>query len=206
MIVVRIEPLVGSARPDVAFEEFDGLLRIVFNRKNKTLNAAFGVREVLTMCERNYKVYCGLNGIPIDESVVSRTAAGGEIDVDMEADEEEEDDEEEAGEEEAMDEDEDDEMPAFFKENKEDKDAIAKTPSRNPKSKVALIVKVKVNKVLMRTGLGDKRARQCDQNDFLKLLLGKFLDLRICFKGSVLTFNYSFPRGGYSFLINLSRL
>ncbi|KAK4227661.1 putative Dimethyladenosine transferase [Podospora fimiseda] len=171
--VVRIEPLVGSARPDVAFEEFDGLLRIVFNRKNKTLNAAFGVREVLTMCERNYKVYCGLNGIPIDESVVANGAAGGDMDVDMEVDEEEDDADEEGGEEEfgAMDEDEDDEMPAFFKENKEDKDATTKTPARNPKSKVALIVKAKVNKVLTGTGLGDKRARQCDQNDFLKLLL-----------------------------------
>ncbi|KAK3985928.1 putative Dimethyladenosine transferase [Cladorrhinum sp. PSN332] len=172
--VVRIEPLVGSARPDVAFEEFDGLLRIVFNRKNKTLNAAFAVKEVLTMCERNYKVYCGLNGIPIDESVVSgNAAAGGDMDVDMEVDEEDEDGDEEGEEEDlgAMDGDEDDEMPAFFKENKGDKDAAAKTPARNPKSKVALIIKAKVNKVLSGTGLGDKRARQCDQNDFLKLLL-----------------------------------
>jgi 18S rRNA (adenine1779-N6/adenine1780-N6)-dimethyltransferase len=50
--VVRIEPLLGSARPNIAFDEFDGLLRIAFNRKNKTLRAAFSVKEVLAMCER----------------------------------------------------------------------------------------------------------------------------------------------------------
>jgi len=50
--VVRIEPLTGSARPNIAFEEFDGLLRIAFNRKNKTLRAGFSQKEVLAMCER----------------------------------------------------------------------------------------------------------------------------------------------------------
>lgn len=50
--VVRIEPLIGSARPNIAFEEFDGLLRIAFNRKNKTLYAGFNQKEVLNMCER----------------------------------------------------------------------------------------------------------------------------------------------------------
>ena len=74
------------------------------------------------------------------------------------------------------DEDEDEDMPAFFSDLKDAdaaKDAI-KTPSRNPKSKVALVVKAKVTKVLTVTDLADKRSRQCDQNDFLKLLLGTF--------------------------------
>ena len=72
----------------------------------------------------------------------------------------------------AMEED-DDDMPTFFKEVKEAEAAkeAAKTPSKNPKSKVALIVLAKINKVLTKTGLANKRARQCDQNDFLKLLL-----------------------------------
>lgn len=72
---------------------------------------------------------------------------------------------------------EDEEMPTFFKELNEAQAAkdAAKTPSRNPKSKVALVVRAKVNKVLTSTGLGDKRARQCDQNDFLKLLIGEFI-------------------------------
>ena len=67
----------------------------------------------------------------------------------------------------------DEDMPTFFKELKDEEAAkeAAKTPSRNPKSKVALVVRAKVNRVLTGTGLADKRARQCDQNDFLKLLL-----------------------------------
>ncbi|KAL2133016.1 hypothetical protein VTI74DRAFT_3022 [Chaetomium olivicolor] len=177
--VVRIEPLLGSARPNVAFEEFDGLLRIAFNRKNKTLRAAFSIKEVLAMCERNYKVYCSLHNIPIDESIVDDAtaddAAMGGMDIDMDADDGDDDGEadkdgEEAG---AMGEDDDEDMPAFFKEMKDAETAkeASKTPARNPKSKVAMVVRAKVNKVLNGTGLGEKRARQCDQNDFLKLLL-----------------------------------
>jgi 18S rRNA (adenine1779-N6/adenine1780-N6)-dimethyltransferase len=99
------------------------------------------------------------------------------MDVDMDNDDEDGDEEEVAGGvDQNEDEDEDEDMPAFFKELN-DADAAkeaSKTPSRNPKSKVALVVKAKVNKVLTNTTLGEKRARQCDQNDFLKLLLGKF--------------------------------
>ncbi|CAP73969.1 uncharacterized protein PODANS_2_13220 [Podospora anserina S mat+] len=176
--VVRIEPLIGSARPNIAFDEFDGLLRIAFNRKNKTLNASFAIKEVLAMCERNYKVYCSLNNIPVDEGAAAGTGAvvGEEegMDVDMDDDGADADDNEEEEEDDnGMDVEDDEDMPEFFKEMKdeEDKAAVAKTPSRNPKSKVAMVVKAKVNKVLASTGLGEKRARQCDQNDFLKLLV-----------------------------------
>ncbi|KAK4113466.1 rRNA adenine dimethylase [Canariomyces notabilis] len=169
--VVRIEPLLGSARPNIAFEEFDGLLRISFNRKNKTLRAAFGIKEVLAMCERNYKVYCSLHNIPIDESIVEDASAEdanmGSLDDEMDVDDGAE---EEWG---GVDADEDEDMPTFFKELNEAQAAkdAAKTPSRNPKSRIALVVRSKVNKVLTGTGLADKRARQCDQNDFLKLLI-----------------------------------
>ncbi|KAM7218715.1 Dimethyladenosine transferase [Rhypophila decipiens] len=170
--VVRIEPLIGSARPNIAFEEFDGLLRIAFNRKNKTLRAGFNQKEVLSMCERNYKVYCSLNNIEIDESILENAPVlpEGDVNMDMDVD----GDDEAANEEgDGMDEDEEEEMPEFFKEANEQQSAAkdAKTPSRNPKSKVALVVRTKVEKVLASTGLADKRARQCDQNDFLKLLL-----------------------------------
>ncbi|KAH6627184.1 S-adenosyl-L-methionine-dependent methyltransferase [Chaetomium sp. MPI-SDFR-AT-0129] len=170
--VVRIEPLIGSARPNVAFEEFDGLLRIAFNRKNKTLRAAFSIKEVLAMCERNYKVYCSLHNIPIDESITTTAAAATTSD-DMDVDMDDEEDTTPADAEEEEEEEEDDDMPTFFKELQDAEAAkeSTKTPSRNPKSKVALVVKAKVEKVLTGTGLGEKRARQCDQNDFLKLLL-----------------------------------
>lgn len=80
------------------------------------------------------------------------------------------------------DEDEDDEdMPEFFKDPTDPSSHDTKTPSRNPKSKVALVVRAKINKVLAETELADKRSRQCDQNDFLRLLLGR-LSL-FCWKG-----------------------
>ncbi|KAK3377700.1 S-adenosyl-L-methionine-dependent methyltransferase [Podospora didyma] len=168
--VVRIEPLIGSARPNIAFEEFDGLLRIVFNRKNKTLRASFAPKEVLSLCERNYKVYCSINNIPIDESIVEEAAgedtAAMDVDMDVDGDDE-------AGGDGGLgndDDDDDDDMPTFFKELGA-VDEEAKTPSRNPKTKVAAVVRAKIDKVLAGTDLADKRARMCDQNDFLKLLI-----------------------------------
>jgi 18S rRNA (adenine1779-N6/adenine1780-N6)-dimethyltransferase len=131
---------------------------------------------------QNYKVYCSLHNIPIDESLAdaatTSAAAGDDMDMDVEMDNDGDEggdkDEDEAGD--GMDEDEDEDMPTFFKEMKDAEAAkeASKTPSRNPKSKVALVVKAKVDKVLMGTGLGEKRARMCDQNDFLKLLLGEY--------------------------------
>ncbi len=133
--------------------------------------------EARTHTAQNYKVYCSLHNIPIDESIADTAAAADDMDIDMDA--EDDNDADANGDEDGaamdQDEDEDEDMPTFFKEL-QDADAAkeaAKTPSRNPKSKVALVVKAKVNKVLTGTALADKRARQCDQNDFLKLLLGR---------------------------------
>jgi 18S rRNA (adenine1779-N6/adenine1780-N6)-dimethyltransferase len=120
--------------------------------------------------------------------------AADDMDVDMD-DNDDNDDGEEAAAADGMDEDDDDDMPTFFKEAKDAdvaKDA-AKTPSRNPKSKVALVVKAKVYKVLDATDLTEKRARQCDQNDFLKLLLGKFSNKDAACWGLWLTSVGSFP-------------
>ncbi|KAK3942219.1 S-adenosyl-L-methionine-dependent methyltransferase [Diplogelasinospora grovesii] len=189
--VVRIEPKMGSARPNIAFEEFDGLLRIAFNRKNKTLRAAFGQKEVLAMCEKNYKLYCGLHNIPIDESIAddatAAAAAAAAEDVAMDVDDNADDggDEDRDGMEveegegwggidkdAEEEEEEDDDMPTFFKEmNNDTQTKDQKTPSRHPKSKVALVIRAKVNKVLANTELADKRARQCDETDFLKMLV-----------------------------------
>ena len=122
---------------------------------------------------QNYKMYCSLNNIPIDESIAesSEDTAGDAMDVEMNVDADDAT-EEEGGGDGIVDEDEDEDMPTFFKESAQAaKDA--KTPSRNPKSRIALAVRAKINKVLEGTKLGEKRARQCDQNDFLKLLLGR---------------------------------
>lgn len=61
--VVRIVPL--NPPPPIRFEEFDGLTRIVFSRRNKVLRACFfGARGVLDMLEANYKTWCAEHSVP----------------------------------------------------------------------------------------------------------------------------------------------
>ncbi|CAK9817350.1 Probable dimethyladenosine transferase [Anthophora quadrimaculata] len=63
--VVRIEP--RNPPPPINYQEWDGLTRIAFIRKNKTLSAAFKQTTVLTMLEKNYKLHCSLNDKPVPE-------------------------------------------------------------------------------------------------------------------------------------------
>ena len=67
--VVRIEP--RNPPPPINFSEWDGLTRICFVRKNKTLGAAFTSTGVLLMMEKNYKVQCSVQGkeVPEDFSI-----------------------------------------------------------------------------------------------------------------------------------------
>ncbi|PQE04942.1 dimethyladenosine transferase protein [Rutstroemia sp. NJR-2017a BBW] len=168
--VVRIEPKMGKERPGVSWEEWDGMLRVCFVRKNRTMRASWlGMKEVLALCERNYRVYCAMNNIPLDDTIV------GEEDEDMDVDEPpaagDEDDAEWGG---IMDveDGEDDMMPSFFKESLLAKSTNhPKTKSKKPKTRVAEVVREKIRKVLEDvTELADKRAGKCDENDFLRLL------------------------------------
>jgi 18S rRNA (adenine1779-N6/adenine1780-N6)-dimethyltransferase len=54
--VVRIVPL--DPPPPVRFEEFDGLTRIIFSRRNKTVHASFQAKGVAEMLEKNWKTWC----------------------------------------------------------------------------------------------------------------------------------------------------
>lgn len=63
--VVRIEP--RNPPPPINYQEWDGLTRIAFIRKNKTLSAAFKQTTVLTMLEKNYKLHCTLNNKTVPE-------------------------------------------------------------------------------------------------------------------------------------------
>jgi len=58
--VVRLEP--RNPPPPVNFQEWDGLTRVCFVRKNKTLGAAFTSTGVLLMIEKNFRVQCSLQG------------------------------------------------------------------------------------------------------------------------------------------------
>ncbi|KAF9595145.1 hypothetical protein IFM89_037432 [Coptis chinensis] len=50
--VVRIES--RKPLPSVNFKEWDGLIRLCFNRKNKTLGSIFRQKSVLSLMEKNY--------------------------------------------------------------------------------------------------------------------------------------------------------
>ncbi|KAI1483064.1 hypothetical protein K445DRAFT_14799 [Daldinia sp. EC12] len=168
--VVRIEPKLGSERPNISFEEWDGMLRVCFNRRNKTLRASWlGNKEVLAMLERNYRLWCATNDIPVDDTVADEEEDDNEeMEVDENVPPSAGDEEEEWGG--IMDVDgEDDDTPSFFKEST--KAEIPKTKSKRKKTRVALLVKEKVRKVLEDvTELADKRSGKCDENDFLRLL------------------------------------
>ncbi|OQS05964.1 dimethyladenosine transferase [Thraustotheca clavata] len=55
--VVRIEP--KNPPPP----EWDGMVKIIFNRKNKTLHSCFTTKSVLTILLDNYRTYCSLNNM-----------------------------------------------------------------------------------------------------------------------------------------------
>ena len=61
--VVRLEP--RQPPPPIDFDEWDGLLRILFLRKNKTVAANFKTDSVLSMLEHNYKTWCSLRGLDV---------------------------------------------------------------------------------------------------------------------------------------------
>jgi 18S rRNA (adenine1779-N6/adenine1780-N6)-dimethyltransferase len=162
--VVRLVPKIP--RPQISYEEWDGLLRIAFVRKNKTLRASFfGTSSVMDLLETNYRTWCAQNDIPVEDG-----PADENDNVDMDTGESQIGEKEWDG---IMDVDEEDDVPDFFKEqeNSRVQEALKNKSSRKKKGKVAELVREKVRQVLEdETGLADKRARMCDEGDFLKLL------------------------------------
>ena len=65
--VVRIEPKYPP--PPINFVEWDGLVRLCFMRKNKTLSAIFRIKHVINMLWENFKTY---------DKVKAGTTANGE--------------------------------------------------------------------------------------------------------------------------------
>ncbi|KAK5115165.1 hypothetical protein LTR85_009923 [Meristemomyces frigidus] len=161
--VVRITP--KNPRPQISYEEWDGLLRIAFVRKNRVLRSGFlGTSSVMEMLESNYKTFCAQNDIQLDDGPLDDAAAADSMDVDAGAENDEWDG--------IMDVDDEDDMPDFFKEETDRKSKkMQENPNRKKKGKVSELVRSKVKKVLeVDTELADRRARLCDEGDFLKLL------------------------------------
>ncbi|XP_047491518.1 probable dimethyladenosine transferase [Penaeus chinensis] len=69
--VVRIEP--KNPVPKINFSEWDGLLRIAFVRKNKTLASAFKQTSVIQTLEKNYKTWCSVHEKKIPEDFDIKT-------------------------------------------------------------------------------------------------------------------------------------
>ena len=73
--VVRIEP--RNPPPPVNFVEWDGLLRICFTRKHKTLGAIFRQKSVVRMMEDNLRLHCAVRGLPLPDFVPELAAGSG---------------------------------------------------------------------------------------------------------------------------------
>lgn len=172
--VVRLVP--KKPRPQISWEEWDGLLRVCFVRKNRTLRAGFlGTTTVMEMLESNYRTWCAQNDIPVEEGPSEQE---GEHGMDVDAPVGGDDEIVEAGNEEdewggIMDVD-DDDTPQFFQDELDERAKLLNakpTSKRKRKGKVAELVREKVRRVLEdETELADRRARMCDEGDFLKLL------------------------------------
>lgn len=72
--VVRIEP--RHPKPAVNFVEWDGLVRLCFGRKNKTLPAIFNTKLVLGMLDANLRTRCALVGAPLPAAPIKEIVAG----------------------------------------------------------------------------------------------------------------------------------
>ena len=142
----------------------------------------------MDMLEANYRTWCAQNDIAVEDGPSNTNSADTAMDLDTETqaaehealitnnnnDDEEEEEEEEAEWEGIMDVD-DVDTPSFFQDELNDKAKALNAKAggtRKKKGKVAELVREKVRRVLEEgTELADKRARMCDESDFLRLLL-----------------------------------
>ncbi|KAJ9627394.1 Dimethyladenosine transferase [Knufia peltigerae] len=166
--VVRLVP--KNPRPNISYEEWDGLLRICFVRKNKILRANFlGTTSIMNALEANYRTWCAQNDVPLEDGPADDSTPMTDVENTTANDDEAE--EEWDG---FMDVDgDDDDLPEFFKQQQQQQAAIkaSRGAGRKRRGKVAELVREKIRSVLEdKTQLADKRARMCDEGDFLKLL------------------------------------
>ncbi|PBK95620.1 rRNA adenine dimethylase [Armillaria gallica] len=65
--VIRMVPL--DPPPPVKFEEYDGLGRIIFSRRNKTIHGNFMAKGVIEMLEKNWRTWCSETNRIIEDDV-----------------------------------------------------------------------------------------------------------------------------------------
>ncbi|KAJ8522168.1 hypothetical protein ONZ45_g1199 [Pleurotus djamor] len=65
--VIRMVPI--DPPPPVKFEEFDGMNRILFSRRNKTVHGNFMAKGVIEMLEKNWRTWCAETGKMVEDEV-----------------------------------------------------------------------------------------------------------------------------------------
>ncbi|CAI4218831.1 unnamed protein product [Parascedosporium putredinis] len=154
--VVRIEP--RTDRPNISWDEWDGMLRVCFMRKNKTLKATWTGNKVRAMVEQNWITWATINTEAVSEK--DWKVLRGEESVDDQA----------AGEEaDAMDEDGDEDMGGGNVSGGDEPDAEEDNTTLRRLAGIKLnkgLIAAKIRRVLDSTGLGSQRAAKCDETDF----------------------------------------
>lgn len=145
--VVRIEP--RHPPPPVNFLEWDGLVRLCFGRKNKTLGAIFRQSNTLQLLERNFKLYQALCSTTLPNSAESTLSAAMSR---MATDEPETDNDTESVADMDMD------------------SHPVQGQTRRKASKYSEDFKTKVLAVLEQSDYSEKRSAKLCQDDFLQLL------------------------------------
>lgn len=167
--VVRMEP--RTDKPNISWDEWDGMLRVCFMRKNKTMHATWTGGKVRAMVEQNWITWAAINSGDITEGDwrVLRGEEGGDEQMDDGAD-----DDDDMGDGDA-DGDEDMDMDGPGKKlenikvgNKGGSVSIGST--QVPRAMVAKLILTKIRRVLNSTELSGQRAAKCDETDFLRLL------------------------------------
>ncbi|EEA21152.1 dimethyladenosine transferase [Talaromyces marneffei ATCC 18224] len=180
--VVKIEP--RPDRPDISWEELDGMLRICFNRKNKTLRSSFFVKQVRELIERNWVTWASMfpDQVKKEDMDFLQGIGGAEVlDVSMEVDGEEDDNNQtlqlEGDDDDMMQDMQDMIFGTSTSEKTTKKDApklSGKTISINgisvDRGRLIQLIQIKIQRALDKFGLSDKRSQKCDETTFLQLL------------------------------------
>lgn len=64
--IIRLEPI--QPAPQIEFNEWDGLVRICFSRKNKTLAASFRTQNVESMIDTNYRTWAATQNLMVEDT------------------------------------------------------------------------------------------------------------------------------------------
>lgn len=177
--VVRIEPI--HPLPNINFVEWDGLLRICFSRKNKTLGAIFKQKNILNLLYNNFKEFTKLieSGTQMIYDQPASIAKLFEDDVDAVV---EEDNQQTQQIEMDLDEEEDD-TKNMINDSKSKKNKFNK-PQLSEMNEELIAFKEKISLILINNGgtnYSETRAVKLHNADFLTLL-SIFNDKGIHFK------------------------